>query len=333
MRKSTSTIDTGHTRDFTKFAREILLQEASTLTSLADRIDQSFNLAVRMLLELSPGGRVVVSGMGKAGFVGMKLSATLASLGVQSFFLHPAEALHGDLGRYTEHDIALILSKSGETSDITRLLPSLKSVSCLIMSITSAPLSSLGRNSDLVLDLGAIQEAGKLGLAPTSSTTAMMALGDALALAVADAKGVSRERFGELHPAGNLGRRLKRVDEVMRTGDMLCLVEASMIASQVLNRITSTRGRPGAAIVIDESGKLGGIFTDGDLRRCLAAGIEFLNRPISEVMGRNPKTIGAEALVDDAISLMAQHQIDQIVVIGRNGEPLGMLDIQDGLAG
>lgn len=310
-------------------ARQVIEQEASALSRFAAQLDESFNLAVRLILELSPGGRVVVSGVGKAGFVGMKISATFASLGVHSFFLHPSEALHGDLGRYTEHDIALVLSKSGETVDIARLLPALRKIGCAVIAVTSKPESTLGKLSDLVISIGDIEEAGELGLAPTSSSTIMMALGDALALALAKIKGISKEQFAAYHPGGSLGHRLKKIEEIMRTGDRVCVVQPENLASEVLHRISTTKGRPGAALVVNGEGTLVGIFTDGDLRRCLDKNHSFLSNPISTVMGKNPKAISSSALVDDALRIMNEFEIDQLVVLDGASKPVGMVDIQD----
>ena len=312
-----------------RIAKEVILDEAKALQTIAENVGVEFEHSVRTISQMEEIGRVVVSGMGKCSFIGMKISATLASIGIPSFFLHPAEAVHGDLGRFTRHDIALLLSNSGETGEILELLPFLTRVGCPVISMTAHKDSTLARNSLITLALGKHKEAGPLGLAPTTSTTAMLALGDALAMALLDMKGFSERDFAGFHPAGSLGRSLLSVNEIMRKGDELCIVSAHTSCREVLQKISNTRGRPGAAIVTDEKNLLMGIYTDGDLRRCLNTGEQFLEQPVSEHMGTDPKSVSPTTLVKEASAIMTEHRIDQLIVVDDNNEPIGLLDIQD----
>lgn len=312
-----------------KTCRLLISEQAQALSKLASGINEDFLHTVKLILELPPKGRVVVSGVGKASFIAMKTSATLASVGVPSFFLHPAEAIHGDLGRYSEGDVALIYSKSGETPEVLRVLPAIKRFGCPVIAVTSNKRSSLGRHADLVVEIGEIKEVGMHGLAPTTSTLCMLAVGDAIAMAVLEERGISKERFAEFHPGGALGHTLRTVKEVMRTGDSLCIVYDDTAAKEVLKRITKTRGRPGAAAVVNRQNKLVGIFTDGDLRRCLESDAEFLRKPINKIMGRSPKTIAPDQLVEEALHLMSLHKIDQLLVTDHKSTPVGLIDIQD----
>jgi len=311
------------------YAKTVLDLEAKAISALGNGLTEDFEHAVSLVLSMADTGHVIVSGMGKAGFIGMKISATLSSTGVPSFFLHPAEAVHGDLGRYKKTDLALILSNSGETEEIVRIIPQIKSIACPIVSITANKSSTLGKYSDITLEIGSIEEACPLGLAPTASTTAMLALGDALAMTILKEQNFSREQFARYHPGGNLGRSLMKVDEVMRRDHEHCLVPESMPARQVLQAITSTVGRPGACSIVDSEGKLVGIFTDGNLRRCLAQGADFLDVSISEVMTRNPRVIDSGKLAADALQLLSEYKIDQIIVVNSELKPIGMIDIQD----
>ena len=315
--------------DTLKFGKEIISDEAKALGELAERLDENFCHAIDLITEISKHGHVVVSGMGKAGLVGMKISATLASVGVPSFFLNPAEAIHGDLGRYTKQDLALILSYSGETGEILRILPLLKRLKCPIISITANAESNLAQASDVTLQIGKVKETGPLALAPTTSTTMMLALGDALAMAMVKRSNFSREEFAFFHSGGSLGRALKPINMVMRTGDMQCIVPETMTAREVLERITATKGRPGAATVVDKDGKLSGFFTDGNFRRCLVEKRDFLEKPIGEVATRNPKTVNVNGSASDALQILATYKIDQVVVVDDAGYPVGLIDIQD----
>ncbi|RMD86623.1 MAG: KpsF/GutQ family sugar-phosphate isomerase [Candidatus Dadabacteria bacterium] len=315
--------------DIAEIGRRILQAEAEAINTVAETLGEPFVKAVHTILNAPPTGRIVVSGMGKAGFIAMKISATLASTGTSSFFLHPAEAVHGDLGRYSQDDIALVLSTSGETPEILRVLPAIKRVGCPIISITSTADSSLAKHSDVVIEIGNIKEAGPLGLAPTTSTTVMLAVGDALAMAVLEHKGFSKEEFAFYHPGGSLGRKLMKVKDLMRTGEENAVVEENVTVREAIHVITTTKGRPGACAVVDSSGILKGVFTDGNLRRCLESGKDFLDKPIKEVMGRNPKTVAPDSLVEEALNIISKHKIDQLIVVSKDFKPLGLLDIQD----
>lgn len=316
-------------RSIIDYGKAVLSHEADAVSALSQSLGESFELSVKLILGLTPQSHLVVSGMGKAGFVAMKISASFASTGIPSFFLHPAEAIHGDLGRCTKNDVSLILSNSGETPEVLRMLPNLKRIGCPIISITSDPNSTLAKHSDVTLNIGKVDEAGPLGLAPTTSTTVMLALGDALTMAVMNEREFTPEEYAFYHPGGALGRSLLLVKEVMRSGEEHCVVSDKTIGKEVLHQITLTKGRPGAASIVDQSGRLVGIFTDGDLRRCLEREPAFLNHPISEVMGRSPKTISPEKLAQEALRLMSEYKIDQLVVVDSSFKPIGMLDIQD----
>lgn len=315
--------------DIKSYAKTIIGLEAEAVNSVVGLIDNSFESAVRLILSIPSSGRVIVSGIGKAGFIGMKISATLASTGTPSFFLHPAEAVHGDLGRYAKDDIALILSNSGETPEILRILPSIKRVGCPIISITGSKSSTLSQHSEATLLIGKVDEVGPLGLAPTTSTTVMLALGDALAMTVLNQRGFSKEEFAQYHPGGALGRKLMKVEEAMRQGAELAVANQNLSCKEVIHIITVTKGRPGAAAIVDDSGKLSGIFTDGDLRRCLETNSNFLTEPVSKYMGKTPKYCKPNQLVEEALHVMSQHRIDQILVLDDNSKPIGIIDIQD----
>ncbi|MEZ5980350.1 MAG: KpsF/GutQ family sugar-phosphate isomerase [Planctomycetota bacterium] len=311
-------------------AAEVVRTEAAAIAGLEQRLGASFDAAVDRVLACQ--GFVVVTGMGKAGLVGAKISATLASTGTPSISLHPGEALHGDLGRVRAQDLLVALSNSGETAEIKALLAPTKRIGAPIVAITESADSTLGRFADVVLELGPVGEACPLGLAPTASTSAMLALGDALAMVVSKERGFSREDYARYHPAGSLGRKLMRVHEVMRTGAELPIVKVGTALSEVLRTISATPGRPGAALVVDERGALAGIFTDGDLRRWLAESAgDPRTSPVEKHMGANPKWIGPDALVDEAMAILKQYRIDQLAVLDAERKPVGLLDVQDAL--
>ena len=314
---------------FVAEGQKVLREEAAAVTQVADLLGASFDAAVKLILELSPSGRVVVTGLGKAGIIAQKVSATLASTGTSSFSIHPTDALHGDLGRTHKTDLALILSNSGETAEIIQLLPQLRAVGVPIIAITGAEQSTLAKHADVVLSIGLMNEAGELGLAPTSSTTAMVALGDALALVILKARGFTAEQFAANHPAGSLGRALMKVGDVMRSGAAQCVVLETELVSGVLKKISLTPGRPGAAAVVDASGKLVGVFTDGNLRRCLEQGSAFLGAPISTVMGKNPKCISPQQFAKEALLLLIELHVDQLIIVDEQHAPIGLVDIQD----
>ena len=309
-------------------AAEVIRLEAAAIERLEGLLDARFDRAVELILGAQ--GQVVVTGMGKAGLVGQKLSATLASTGTPSFYLHPAEALHGDLGRLRPRDVLLAISNSGETDEVNAVIPVARKLGAEVIAMTGRPESTLGRLADTVLDIGRVEEACPHKLAPTTSTSAMLALGDALAMVVLDEREFTREDYALFHPAGSLGRKLMHVSEVMRQGEELPLVTGDMRIDQVLIAMSRTPGRPGSALVVDDGGKLCGIFTDGDLRRVLETGeMQHVQAPVREFMGSNPKSIRPDALVEEAQRLLQEHHIDQVAVIDDEGRPVGLLDVQD----
>ena len=306
-------------------AREVLRTEAQAILSLVDRLGPDFTSAVAAVAGC--GGHLVVTGMGKAGLIGQKVSATFASTGTPSIFLHPAEAYHGDLGRVGKEDVVLALSNSGETEEVVRLLSPLRRIGARIIAVTASRQSTLGKNADLVIELGRIDEACPLGLAPSATTTALLALGDALAFCVFESRGFDREKFAFYHPGGDLGRRLLKVSEVMRTGDRNPVVREETPVAEAVAAIT--RARAGAVCVVDAAGRLAGIFTDGDLRRTMGRDARLLAGRIADVMTRSPKTIGPDRLADEAVRILREKKIDELPVVNDKGEPVGMLDIQD----
>ena len=308
-------------------AKEILDQEIQALHALKDRLDQRFLEAVRTILECK--GRVVVTGIGKAGIIGQKISATLASTGTPSYSLHPVEAIHGDLGRILAEDVLLALSNSGETAEVVRLLAPVKGIGVQVISITGAPDSRLAKHSDVVIDIGKIAEACPLGLAPTASTTAMLAVGDALALTVARARNFDKAEYAKYHPGGELGRKLLLVADVMRTAEECPQASPDMSVKDALDVITNTPGRAGAVNVVSADARLVGIFTDGDLRRSLQKGAAFLDQPIKRVMTPNPKHIRNGSLAAEAAKLLKEFRIDDLPVVDDAGRLVGIVDVQD----
>ena len=310
-------------------ARTVLQQEADAISSLAETLGQDFGRAATLIASIPPQGRLVVVGIGKTSFIAMKFSATIASVGVPSFFLHPSEAVHGDLGRVSSSDLVLLLSNSGETREIVRVVPSLRQIGCKLISITSERESFLAANSDISIIIGKLPEVGPFGIAPSTSTTAMLALGDALISAVLEQRPISREQFALYHPGGAIGRTLMAVSEVMRQNEEHCVVHHSTKMREVLHMITLTKGRPGAASIIDDSGHLIGVFTDGDLRRLLDRESDFLERPVADFMTRNPKTVRKDMLAEEALKILSNFKIDQVIVIDNDNVPVGLVDIQD----
>ncbi|HEX9780110.1 MAG TPA: KpsF/GutQ family sugar-phosphate isomerase [bacterium] len=307
-------------------ARAVLRNEAEALRRLVPKLDRRFVKAVELLLECK--GRVVVTGMGKAGIIAQKLSATLASTGTPSYWLHPAEAIHGDMGRIRKADVVIAFSNSGETEELTRLLPIILRIGAPVIAFTGKTASTLGRHSDVTLDVGVAREACTLNLAPTSSTTAMLAMGDALAVVVAEQKGFRERDFALLHPGGQLGRRLLlRVADLMRTGAANPVVRRTRRVRDVLLAITGARA--GCASVVDERGRLVGIFTDGDLRRHIDSSVDLAGRAVGEVMTARPKTIEPDRLAEEALRVLREYKIDELVVVDRRGRPVGLLDVQD----
>jgi len=309
-------------------AKEIVEQEALAVRQVADRLDPSFLQVVDLVLQLQ--GRVVTAGMGKAGVIAQKVSATLASTGTPSLFLHPAEAIHGDLGRVDTGDLLLAFSKSGETEELLVMLPHVKAVRVPIVGVTQSRDSTLGRHCDAVLELGPIEEAGPYALAPSASTTAMLALGDALALVVQEGRNFGPEDFARFHPGGDLGRRLMRVGELMRKGERNPQVQSGATLLQAIEVMTRTPGRPGATSVVGNDGRLLGFFTDGDLRRLIERGLQNpRDRTIDEVMTRDPRSISTETFALEALALLHQFAVDQLPVVDQDRRLLGLLDVQD----
>jgi arabinose-5-phosphate isomerase len=313
-------------------AAEVARTEAAALARLAERLaeprDGSFVRAVDLVLACR--GQVVVTGMGKAGIIGQKLSATLASTGTPSFYLHPAEALHGDLGRLRRDDLVLALSNSGETQEVNVVIAAARKLGASVIGVTGRPDSTLARASDAVLDIGRVEEACPMKLAPTASTTVMLALGDALAMVVLAEREFGPRDYARFHPAGSLGRRLMTVAEVMRTGDALPLVNAGTSVIDALLETRKTPGRPGAALIVDAGGRLAGIFTDGDLRRLLEGGdTAALHHLVDAHMARTPKVLAPDQLAEDAHRLLREHRIDQAPVLDAERRPVGLVDVQD----
>ncbi len=309
-----------------QYGKEVIALEAKALERLVDRVDEGFQRAVDFILQCR--GRVVVTGIGKAGIVGQKISATLASTGTPSYWLHPSEARHGDLGRVVKEDVLLALSNSGET-EVAALLPFVKKIGAKVIAITGNSESTLARYSDVVLDIGRIEEPCPLGLAPSASSTAMLALGDALALTVLKRRNFGKEEYAFYHPGGELGRKLLPVETVMRSGQANPVVKENCKVTEALKVMTHTQGRPGAVNVVNGRGKLTGFFTDGDLRRRLEQGQGFLRRTIKEVMTRNPKVIRKGSLAAEAYNILKVNKIDQLPVVDEKGVPIGILDVQD----
>lgn len=309
-------------------ARDFLRHSAHELTELSRRLDTRFCAAVELLAQCT--GSIVVTGMGKAGHIGRKLTATLSSTGTRAGFLHPAEAVHGDLGCLRGDDVVLAFSNSGETEELCRLLPTLAQLGTPLVAVTAKETSTLGRAAQIALELGNIREAGQHGLAPTTSTTAMLALGDALALVVSRKKGFTREQFGRLHPAGNLGRLCQSVSDMMRRGDQLRIAsEDSTIREVFVDRRRSGR-RTGAVMLVDSSGRLSGLFTDSDLARLLENRHEArLDLAIRESMTPEPKRIAHDAALNDAIELLSRYRISELPVVDAGCRPVGLLDITD----
>ena len=307
-------------------ARDVLDIEADAVRALRDQLDGDFVQAVALLLGCR--GRVVVSGIGKSGHIARKIAATLASTGTPAFFVHPAEASHGDLGMVTADDVFIGISYSGESEELVAILPLVKRIGAKLIAITGRAESSLGTLADVNLNAAVSKEACPLNLAPTASTTAALALGDALAVAVLDARGFGSEDFARSHPGGALGRRLlTHVRDVMRSGDDIPRVGLDATLSDALFQITAKR--LGMTAVVGPDGRVAGIFTDGDLRRVLARDGDFRTLPIVDVMTREPRTIGPDHLAVEAVELMERHRINQMLVVDADGALIGALNMHD----
>ena len=309
-----------------KRAREVLRLEAEGISNLIPRIDKNFIKAANLLNVCER--MIIVTGMGKPGIIAQKISATLASLGISSLFLHPADAIHGDLGRVVKDDVVVVLSNSGQTEEILKLLSTIKKIGARLITLTGNIKSELARNSDVVLDVSVKKEACPLGLAPTASTTAMLAMGDALAMVLVDMKGLKKEDFAFYHPGGSLGKKLlRKVEDIMRKGRQNPVVKEDAVIKDVLLVITGSKA--GSALVVDTKGKLAGIFTDGDLRRHLESDTDLTSKRVSEVMTKNPIVIKKGRLAQEALSVLRQKKIDEVPVVDDKGRPAGLIDVQD----
>lgn len=314
-----------------RYAREIIELESRALANLANRLDGEFCRAVEALFACR--GSAIVSGMGKAGLIAQKIAATLASTGTQSHYLHPAEAVHGDLGRICPDDVVLLFSQSGETEEVVRILPSLAEFGVSLIGVTARRTSALGQAADVTIELGPLQEACTLGLAPSTSTTAMLALGDALALVTSRMRGFRREDFARFHPAGSLGRQLSKVEQFMRPPAACRVAPASRSVRQVFVEHASSGRRTGAIMLVDPAGKLAGLFTDSDLARLFEHNRDAaLDRPIRDVMVRGPATVPQGSMMLDAVAIMAERKISELPVVDRHGRPCGLIDITDVVA-
>ncbi|WP_312565096.1 KpsF/GutQ family sugar-phosphate isomerase [Comamonas sp.] len=307
-------------------ARETLAIEIQSLQALAQRLDDSFVQVAQAML--ATPGRIVVTGMGKSGHIGRKIAATLASTGTPAFFMHPAEASHGDLGMVTSKDLVLAISNSGESNELTSLLPALKRQGVRIAGMTGGLQSSLAKHADWVLDTSVEREACPLNLAPTASTTVQLALGDALATALLDARGFKAEDFALSHPGGSLGRKLlTHVRDVMRSGDDVPRVLVEDGFDRLMREISAKN--MGASAVVDAQGHVQGIFTDGDLRRRIEDGTDLRHATAGALMHKHPRTISEEALAVDAAQLMEQHGITSVLVVDGQSRLVGMVHIRD----
>ena len=306
--------------------KAVIETEQVALSALAKRIDNKFVDACNIILGCS--GRVVVTGMGKSGHIANKIAATLASTGTPSFFVHPGEASHGDLGMITPNDVVIALSNSGETDEIVALLPVIKRLNTPLITLTGNPDSTLAKTSNINIDVSIKKEACPLGLAPTSSTTAALAMGDAIAIALLEVRGFSEDDFALSHPGGTLGRRLLlRVDDIMHTGEDIPKVNENATLGEAL--IEMSKKGLGVTSIVNNDGTVLGVFTDGDLRRTLDSGVDFKSCHVKDVMTKNGKEIPANSLAASALALMETHRINALVVIDEENKLVGMLNMHD----
>jgi arabinose-5-phosphate isomerase len=306
-------------------ARKVLQTEAAAILALVERLGEGFDRAVRLLLDCR--GRVIVTGMGKSGIICRKIAATLSSTGTPAIFLHPAEAIHGDLGVVQSDDVVIALSYSGETDEVLRLLETIKRLGARLVAITGDCRSTLAQAADVALDCRVSEEACPMNLVPTASTTAALALGDALAMTLSAAKGFSQEHFASLHPGGKLGKRLMRVEQLMHRGDQVPVVRADTPIPNVIYEMSS-KGL-GMTCVVDGNAALTGIITDGDLRRHMADGTNLLDRKAGEIMTRRPVTIRREMLAAEALLVLEQRKITSIVVVDEEARVQGVVHLHD----
>jgi arabinose-5-phosphate isomerase len=311
-------------------AKKVLGIEAEAVAALIDRIDGRFEQAVKMILSCK--GRVVVTGMGKSGLIAKKIAATLASTGTPALFLHPAEGIHGDLGMVMRGDTVIALSNSGETDEVSRMLPSLKRLGIGIIALTGNPESTLAKNSDVIIDVGVKEEACPLGLTPTASTTATLAMGDALAVVLLDQRGFREEDFACFHPGGALGKKLLlRVRDLMHSGTDVPIVSEGTLIKDAIYEISSKK--MGITAVVNASGKLVGIISDGDLRRWMEktekSGENLLAKSAQDIMTRNPKVARKDSLAAEAVAIMENNSITSLIISDANGAPEGVIHLHD----
>lgn len=313
-----------------EFGQAMLTEEAEALATLARRLGKEFNQAIKMILDCE--GTVILTGLGKSGIIAQKISSTLASTGTLSYFVHPADALHGDLGRVRGGDLIIVLSYGGETDEVINLVEILVKMDTKTIGITAREGSTLARKVDQVLLLGEVRESGPLGLVPTTSSTCMLALGDALAMTVMRARNFSKQDYAVYHPGGALGQRLSRVDDRMNfhMGKNLAVAQEEVTVRKALATVARLGKRSGAILIVDRTGRLSGIFTDADLRRLFESGTEAkLDKPIASVMTRNPRRIRSGTSCWQAARLFEKHRVDELPVVNELEEPVGLLDVQD----
>jgi arabinose-5-phosphate isomerase len=315
----------GGSTDGLALARKVLRTEAAAILGIVDRLGQSFEQAVDLLAACQ--GRVLVTGMGKSGIICRKIAATLSSTGTSAFFLHPAEATHGDLGALRADDVVLAVSHSGETEELVRLIEAIRRIGARLIAMTGAPQSTLGQAADVTLDCAISHEACPMNLVPTASTTASLALGDALAMTLAVRKGFREEDFAYLHPGGRLGKRLMRVESVMHRGDQMPLVRPATPMADVIHEMSSKR--LGMTCVADDEGRLVGLVTDGDLRRHLSPTANLLDLAAADVMTRRPVTINRSVLAVEALKIMEERKITSLVVVDDEGRVDGVVHLHD----
>ncbi len=306
--------------------RQVLQIEAEAILALIPKLDERFDRAVKILCDCR--GRVVLTGMGKSGSVAQKIASTLASTGTPAFFLHPAEGGHGDLGMLVRGDVVIAVSNSGETDELVGLLPAIKRLGLTLVVLVGDPASTLARQSDVAIDVSVAREACPLALAPTASTTAALAMGDALAVVLLEQRGFTDADFALLHPAGNLGRRLLwRVRDLMHVGEQLPIITQDALMRDALTEISGKQF--GMTAVVDETGILTGIITDGDLRRALQQGIDLLQRRVMDCMTAHPRTIDKDALAAMALEVMERHAITSLLIVDHAGRPEGIIHLHD----
>lgn len=306
-------------------AREVILIEAEALKEMAERLDESFEKAIDLLYNVK--GRVIITGIGKSGQVARKIAGTLSSTGTPAIFIHPTEGVHGDAGMILSEDIVIVISKSGDTEELIKLIPIFKRLEVPIIAITGGNGSLIAQQADVVLDASVSREACPLNLAPTSSTTAALVMGDALASVLVELKGFTADDFSFIHPGGALGRKLVKVKDIMHTGKELPIVHENLEFKEMMLEMTSKRF--GMAIVVDDTGKLAGVFTDGDLRRTIEAFDNLFEKKAGEVATKDPKTIGADELAATAVAIMEDHNITGLVITDDSDNPIGIIHLHD----